>query len=139
MERTLIDNIVPETEIKISGWVERIRDSKNMIFLVVKDISGHIQVTIEKASNEEIVNALHGVIANSVVSVYGVAHLSDYVKMGGIELIPTKVEVLSVADALPIMDNANIDNRLDYRWIDLRSNKNTLIFKIQIFKQSKHH
>lgn len=131
MERTLIDNIVPETEIKISGWVERIRDSKNMIFLVVKDISGHIQVTIEKASNEEIVNALHGVIANSVVSVYGVAHLSDYVKMGGIELIPTKVEVLSVAEALPIMDNANIDNRLDYRWIDLRSNKNILIFKIQ--------
>ncbi len=131
MERTLINNIVPETEIKISGWVERIRDSKNMIFLVVKDISGHIQVTIEKASNEEIVNALHGVIANSVVSVYGVAHLSDYVKMGGIELIPTKVEVLSVAEALPIMDNANIDNRLDYRWIDLRSNKNTLIFKIQ--------
>ena len=106
MERTLINNIVPETEIKISGWVERIRDSKNMIFLVVKDISGHIQVTIEKASNEEIVNALHGVIANSVVSVYGVAHLSDYVKMGGIELIPTKVEVLSVAEALPIMDNA---------------------------------
>lgn len=131
MERTLINNIVPETEIKISGWVERIRDSKNMIFLVVKDISGHIQVTIEKASNEEIVNALHGVIANSVVSVYGVAHLSDYVKMGGIELIPTKVEVLSVAEALPIMDNANIDNRLDYRWIDLRSNKNILIFKIQ--------
>ena len=131
MERTLINNIVPETEIKINGWVERIRDPKNMIFLVVKDISGHIQVTIEKASNEEIVNALHGVIANSVVSVYGVAHLSDYVKMGGIELIPTKVEVLSVAEALPIMDNANIDNRLDYRWIDLRSNKNTLIFKIQ--------
>ena len=131
MERTLIKNIVPETEIKISGWVERIRDSKNMMFLVIKDISGHIQVTIEKANNEEIVNSLHGVIANSVVSVYGVAHLSEYVKMGGIELIPTKVEVLSVAEPLPIMDNANIDNRLDYRWIDLRSNRNTLIFKIQ--------
>lgn len=131
MERTLIKNIVPETEIKISGWVERIRDSKNMMFLVIKDISGHIQVTIEKANNEEIVNSLHGVIANSVVSVYGVAHLSEYVKMGGIELIPTKVEVLSVAEPLPIMDNANIDNRLDYRWIDLRSNRNTLIFQIQ--------
>ena len=101
MNRTLINEIVPETEIKISGWVERIRESKNMMFLVIRDITGRIQVTIEKANNEELVESLHGVIANSVVSVYGVAHLSEYVKMGGIEMIPTKVEVLSKSENLP--------------------------------------
>ncbi len=131
MERTLIKNIVPETEIKISGWVERIRESKNMIFLVVKDISGHIQVTIEKATSEEIANALHGVIVNSVVSVYGVAHLSEYVKMGGIEMIPTKVEVLSKAEALPITEEASVEQQMNYRWIGLREDKNILLFKIQ--------
>lgn len=131
MERTLIKNIVPETEIKISGWVERIRDSKNMMFLVIRDISGRIQVTVEKATKSEIVEALSGVIANSVVSVYGVAHLSEYVKMGGIEMIPTKVEVLSKAEALPITEEASVEQQLNYRWIGLREDKNILIFKIQ--------
>ena len=60
MNRTLINEIVPETEIKISGWVERIRESKNMMFLVIRDITGRIQVTIE-----------NGVIANIEVLDYG--------------------------------------------------------------------
>ena len=32
MNRTLINEIVPETEIKISGWVERIRESKKFSY-----------------------------------------------------------------------------------------------------------
>ncbi|MBE5735544.1 MAG: aspartate--tRNA(Asn) ligase [Clostridiales bacterium] len=131
MTRTYISKIEPEKEIKISGWIERIRNSKNMIFIVLKDITGKIQVTIEKANNEDICNALEGIIANSVIEVTGVAHLSEYVKMGGIEMIPTSVQVLSSAEALPITEEANIDQKLDYRWIDLRSEKNTLMFQAQ--------
>ncbi len=131
MKRTMIAHIVPETESKISGWVERLRDSKYMIFMVVKDRSGHIQVTIEKEKMPEIVKSLEGVIAGSVVNVYGVAHLSEYVKMGGIEMIPTKVEVVSYAEAMPITDKANIDQRLDYRWIDLRDDAKRFIFEVE--------
>ena len=131
MKRTMIAHIVPETESKISGWVERLRDSKYMIFMVVKDRSGHIQVTIEKEKIPEIVKSLEGVIAGSVVNVYGVAHLSEYVKMGGIEMIPTQVEVVSYAEAMPITDKANIDQRLDYRWIDLRDDAKRFIFEVE--------
>lgn len=131
MNRTYINELVPEQESKIMGWVEKVRDSKYMIFLVVRDITGKIQVTIEKEKMPEIVEALKGTIANSVVTVVGVPKLSEYVKMGGVEFIPSSVEVTSHSEALPIMDNANIDNRLDYRWIDLRSERNILIFKIQ--------
>lgn len=127
----MIAHIVPETESKISGWVERLRDSKYMIFMVVKDRSGHIQVTIEKEKIPEIVKSLEGVIAGSVVNVYGVAHLSEYVKMGGIEMIPTQVEVVSYAEAMPITDKANIDQRLDYRWIDLRDDAKRFIFEVE--------
>ena len=97
----------------------------------MKDITGHIQVTIEKATNEELVKKLTGVIANSVLTITGIAHLSEYVKMGGIEMIPTDIKVESIADALPITDEANIDQKLDHRWIDLRSDKNILLFKAQ--------
>ncbi len=131
MKRTYIRDIEPEKEVKIAGWVERYRDSKNMIFIVMKDITGHIQVTIEKATNEELVKKLNGVIANSVLTITGIAHLSEYVKMGGIEMIPTDIKVESIADALPITDEANIDQKLDHRWIDLRSDKNILLFKAQ--------
>ncbi len=131
MERTYIANLKPETKSQIMGWVEKIRDSKYMIFLIVRDITGKIQVTIEKEKMPHIVEALKGTIANSVVTVEGTPMLSEYVKMGGIEFIPDSVEVLSHAEALPIMDNANIDSRLDYRWVDLRSERNVLIFKIQ--------
>ncbi len=130
MKRTMINEIIPTTEIKISGWVERVRDSKYMIFLVVKDKTGHIQVTIEKEKMPEIVKSLEGVIAGSVVDVYGVAHLSEYVKMGGIEIFPTKIEVVSYAEAMPITDKANLDQRLDYRWIDLRDDAKRLIFEV---------
>lgn len=131
MKRTMIAGIIPEEECKISGWVERIRDSKYMIFMVLKDRSGHIQVTIEKEKMPIIVQKLEGVIAGSVVDVYGVAHLSEYVKMGGIELIPTDIAVVSYAEAMPITDKANFDQRLDYRWIDLREDAKRLIFEVE--------
>ena len=131
MNRVLINELEFNKPCTIKAWIEKIRDSKYMIFLVVKDITGKIQVTIEKEKMPQIVESLKGVIAHSVVSVTGTAVKSEYVKMGGQEFIPTSLEVLSVAEALPIMDDANIDNKLDYRWIDLRSDRNTLIFKVQ--------
>ena len=131
MNRVKIGELKFNEPCTIKGWLEKMRDSKYMMFLVVKEITGKIQVTIEKEKMPKLVEKLKGVIANSVVSVQGTALKSEYVKMGGMEFIPTDIEVLSVAEALPIMDDANIDNKLDYRWIDLRSDRNILIFKIQ--------
>jgi aspartyl-tRNA synthetase len=55
----------------------------------------------------------------------------DYVKMGGVELLPDSLLLESVAEALPVKEDSSIDLRIDYRWIDLRSEKNTLIFQVQ--------
>ena len=130
MERTYIKDIVPEKEIELSGWVERIRNPKSMIFIVLKDVTGQVQVTIDKALQPEIAESLQNVIANSVITVTGVAHLSEYVKMGGMEFIPNSVKVDSVAEALPITKEASLDQRLNHRWIDLRDSAKTLIFKV---------
>ncbi len=130
MKRTMINDIECEVPVKISGWIENLRDKKSMIFLVIKDKTGKIQVTIEKEKLPHIVEKLAGVIVNSVISVEGVAHNSEYVKMGGKELIPTDITVLSVSNALPITKDASPDLKMDYRWIDLRDDKNRLIFEI---------
>ena len=131
MKRVLISDLQENVAAKISGWVEKIRDTKYMIFVILKDRSGTIQVSIDKATNEELVKKLDGIIANSVLSFEGKMVLSEYVKNGGKEFLPTEVTVLSVSDMLPIDITANIDTRMDYRWIDLRSEKNNLMLNVQ--------
>ena len=131
MERKLIKSLVEEETTKISGWAEKIRDTKYMIFVVLKDRTGSIQVSIDKENNKNIVEKLDGVLANSILSFTGKMVKSEYVKQGGKEFLPDDVEVLSSADSLPIDDTANIDTRLDYRWIDLRTKKNNLMINVQ--------
>ena len=136
------DNL--EKSILVQGFVENFRDGKAMCFIVLKDITGKVQITIEKEGHEELLPALGQITPDSVISVIGVAHESEYVKMGGIEIIPTEIKVESVAAALPIqredipatkkkaaVARSGIDDRMDYRWIDLRTDRNQLIFKAQ--------
>lgn len=129
--RTLINNLKENEETKISGFVEKIRDTKYMVFIILKDISGSIQVSIEKENNDALLKDVSSITVGSVVSFEGKMLHSEYVKNGGREFIPTSIKIESISDPSPIDENAEIDARLDYRWIDLRNDKNTLIFKIQ--------
>ncbi len=131
MKRELINELSEEKIARISGWAETIRDTKYMIFIILKDASGKIQVSIDKENNKDIVNALEGILQNSILEFTGVMKLSEYVKNGGKEFIPESVKILSKAEKLPLDETANIDTRLDYRWIDLRSAKNNLMLKVQ--------
>ena len=131
MERTLINELKENEESRISGFATKIRDTKYMIFVILRDRSGFIQVSIDKGSQEELCKKLEGIIAHSVIEFTGKMIKSEYVKQGGKEFLPTSVNVLSSADASPLEDNANIDTRMDYRWIDLRSDKNQLMLNVQ--------
>lgn len=131
MKRTLLKNLTPNEETKISGFIERIRDTKYMLFVIVKDRTGFIQVSLDKNTNADLIKKLENVIAGSVIEFTGKMVLSEYVKQGGREFLPTDLKVLSYADASPLEETANIDTRLDYRWIDLRTDKNQLMLNIQ--------
>ena len=131
--RTKINDLKENVVTNISGLVEKVRDTKYMVFVVVKDISGHIQVSIEKKENEKLATKVAGVTVGSYVTFTGKMVLSEYVKDGGKEFLSDGFEVLSLAEVSPIEDNANVDTKMDYRWLDLRSEKNTFIFKIQSY------
>lgn len=131
MKRTLIGELTPEEHSKISGWALKIRDTKYMVFIILKDRSGKIQVSIDKKNQEDLVKKLEGVLPSSVLSFTGKMVLSEYVKDGGKEFLPEDLEILSRSDVLPLDETANIDTRMDYRWIDLRSEKNNLMLKVQ--------
>ncbi len=131
MNRTYISDITPGASYRISGFVENLRNKRTMAFLVIRDISGKLQVTLEKEKNPELAALVDQLTIHSVVSVEGPVVANEYVKMGGMEMLPEKLEIESVADALPIKDDSEIDSRMDYRWIDLRRESNQLMLKMQ--------
>ena len=130
MERTYIKDVVPGV-CRVSGFVENFRNKKTMAFIVVKDITGKLQVTVEKEKHPEMIELLDKLTPQSVVTFEGEVVLSEYVKMGGKEMYPTVMRIESLAEAIPIKDDSEIDVKMDYRWIDLRRDVNHLMLKLQ--------
>ena len=52
MERTYAANVHAADEIKVCGFVDTIRNKSKMAFIVLKDITGKVQITVEKNENE---------------------------------------------------------------------------------------
>jgi len=131
MKRTLIQQARANEPVLIQGFVERIRNTRYMAFLVVRDRSGSLQATVEKSVHPDWEELLSSLTAESVVSIEGIIQENPQVKLHGRELIPTAITVESLAAPLPLTREANIDTRLDYRWIDLRGEKERLLFEVQ--------
>ena len=146
MDRIYIRDIADTAgkTVKVQGFVDNYRDSKAMAFIVLKDITGRLQITVEKEKLPAVAEAISGLTPDSVITAVGTVIENEYVKLGGREMIPDEIIVESLAEALPIarksipatkkkqaVERSSIDQRLDYRWVDLRTDENQLIFKAQ--------
>ena len=127
-----------DKEITISGFAEKVRNIKWVQFIVLRNGTQRVQITIEKSEekNAEMVKKVEGLTNESTIKVTGKLVKNENVKMGGMEIIPTSLEITSLAaPELPISitnkDAAQIDTRMDNRFIDLRNDYNMNIFKIQ--------
>lgn len=126
-----------EQEITIEGFVDNIRILQYVDFLIIRDTTGKVQVTIEKnTSNEFLTKIASTITPESTVKITGILHKNDKVKLNNMELIPTNITVTSKClEELPLnykdSKSAAIDTRLNYRFLDLRSDKNILMFKVQ--------
>ncbi len=126
-----------EQEIIIEGFVDNIRDLQYVQFLVVRDTTGKVQVTIEKNENNSKLNEIvSNLTIESTVKITGTLLKNEKVKLNGMELIPNDIIVTSKClEDLPLnykdSKSALLDTRLNYRFLDLRSEKNILMFKVQ--------
>lgn len=124
-------------EISIEGFVENVRDLQYVQFLVVRDSTGKVQVTVEKnEDNERLNDIVSDLIPESTVKVTGKLFENDKVKLNGMEIIPKEIVVTSKClGELPInyknSKSTLLDTRLNYRFLDLRNEKNLLMFKVQ--------
>ena len=118
-------------EVKICGFIDKIRDQKSIQFVIIRDVTGKAQVTVYKPDLPKIAEIFAPLTVDSVVEITGKCVSAPNVKLGGVEIIPTAVNIFSVAKLSPIDEKTGPDLAMDYRWIDLRDPKKLEWFKVQ--------
>lgn len=128
--------------VRVSGWVENIRDHGGIKFIDLRDHYGIVQITMQQ--NEQL---LEGIRKEFVISVEGKvinrdpSTYNDKIATGKVEIVAEKLEVLGgVYESLPFeVDssvNSNEDIRLKYRFLDLRNRKmhGNIVFRSEIMQ-----
>lgn len=139
MDHTIIKDAKKYTgeEVKLKGFVERIRDQKTVQFIILRDHSGSIQIVIERSDkNQDINDKISSLTRESTVEITGLVVENPKVKLGQTEVYLTTLKISSLADpVLPIdilgRTVTDTDKRMDWRYLDLRCPENYLKFKVQ--------
>jgi len=138
MERTYVKDVkeaLDGKKIMVCGWVQEIRDQSKLKFILLRDITGIIQlISFEK---DKVFDEIVKIPKESVVEFTGKVKKSKQAP-NGVEIHIEKYEVLNESEPklpIPVIEKGNmatnLSKRLDYRSIDLRKQRNLAIFKIQ--------
>ncbi|PIP29339.1 aspartate--tRNA(Asn) ligase [Candidatus Kuenenbacteria bacterium CG23_combo_of_CG06-09_8_20_14_all_36_9] len=130
--------------VKLNGWVNVRRNMGKIVFLDLRDRWGIVQVVcVPSEIDEPSRDALKDIRPEFVLEIEGVVQdrneeqVNEKLETGKIEVLAKKIKIFSaVSSELPIAvvekntEEADLQKRLDWRWIDLRKPKNILIFKV---------
>ena len=116
------------TQVTLAGWVARRRDHGGVAFIDLRDASGVVQVVVR----DEMLSAsgAHELRNEYCLQIVGEVALrpegnaNPDLPTGEVEVVTTRLEVLSPSDTLPfqIDDRVSVgeETRLKYRYLDLR-------------------
>jgi len=138
MRHSRTSDILPEMdgrEVQIGGWLQESRNLGGIVFGIVRDRYGTLQVTVRKKESPDLANKLAEISRESVLSVKGVVTKSDKTPRG-FEIIPSSIVVESQSQTplpLGVVDKvgAELDTRLDNRFMDLRKPEVERIFEVK--------
>ena len=139
MQRTLIKDVREKIgqSVAVKGFVHVVRNQKAVQFIVLRDHTGMIQIVVERSEMNSGANDLISTLnRESAIEVTGLVVDNPAIKLGQIEIRLEAINVVSVSEAILPIDisgktESDIDKRLDWRFLDLRSRENQLIFQIQ--------
>lgn len=133
--RTLIADLARTTEgpVSVSGWVETVRDQKKVQFVVLRDETGACQLVHPVPEpRDDLADTVSSLAVGTFLTVTGDLKMDERVKLGGLEVKMTTLTIASEAiPETPIADDSGIDKRLDWRFIDLRTARHNLMFRVQ--------
>lgn len=125
MSRTLVRDLPSHVDqtVTVSGWINALRLQRKMQFVILRDSSGELAQVTHKRGGEgdEVERVIESLSDESAVAITGRIVENPVVKLGGVEIIPERVEVLSAAQTpLPIDEHSGPEHRLDWRFLDVR-------------------
>jgi asparaginyl-tRNA synthetase len=132
MVYTAIDSILTAKyrgkKVSVRGWIYRKRESKDTIFLVIRDASGIIQTIVKKDSS--VWATAKEATIESAIALTGIAK-EDKRAPGGIEITADQLEIIGLAENFPIAKDKSEEFLRDVRHLWLRSRKMNTIMKIR--------
>ena len=144
-ERTLVSQLQSREDgpVRVSGWVETVRDQKKVQFVILRDETGAVQLvnpatrrdpdaTDQEASALALTALISELSTGTFLTVTGDLKHDERVKLGGVEIKIAGLEIAAAAlPETPIAADSGLDKRMDWRFIDLRQRRNNLVFRIQ--------
>jgi len=144
-ERTLVNQLQSREDgpVRVSGWVETVRDQKKVQFVILRDETGAVQLVNpatrpdpegaeQDAAALELTALISELSTGTFLTVTGDLKHDERVKLGGVEIKIGGLEIAAAAlPETPIAADSGLDKRMDWRFIDLRQRRNNLIFRIQ--------
>ncbi len=119
------------TTIHLRGWIYRTRSSGNIIFMILRDVTGVLQATVKKGNLPDagFEDAFKALIESSV-QITGTVK-EDKRAPGGYELQVTGLTVVNFAEPFPITKDQSPEFLLDKRHLWIRSRKLTSVLKVR--------
>ncbi len=133
-------------QVKLAGWIQRIRNLGGMTFVDLRDQYGITQIVI---SNEQLKEQMANLCTECVISVEGNvverSNKNTKIATGEIEIEARKITLLGECEStLPFeinsekadIESVREDLRLEYRFLDLRNDKihNSILLRSKIMK-----
>lgn len=135
-------------ELKLCGWVKKVRDLGGMIFFDLRDREGYVQCFVEKA-NTKVYNIVRDIRMEDCVWVKGIVRerkdKNPNIKTGNVEIEVFEAKLFNRSSELPFLveDNINVfeETRLKYRFLDLKRPlmQNNIIFKHKFVQIIRHN
>ncbi len=125
-----------DSAVLVVGWVSSIRDHGNIVFIMLTDKDGEMQVTAKlDECGKELFDKISQVKEHSSIGVKGKVRSMENAPNGA-EVIPAEIKIFSMANKVPPFQVysktvASIDTRLELRAVDLRRKVLRAVFKIR--------
>ncbi|MCD8181178.1 MAG: aspartate--tRNA ligase [Firmicutes bacterium] len=136
-------------EVVVGGYVQKIRDLGNLIFIDLRDRTGIVQLAFDDATDRDIFKKASSCRSEYVLMAKGVVReresKNSAIKTGNIEIDVKDLRILAKAQTPPfeIVDDTNVNEelRLKYRYLDLRRKvlQDNLIMRSKIAKVARDY
>ena len=136
-------------EVVVGGYVQKIRDLGNLIFIDLRDRTGIVQLAFDDGTDRAIFEKASSCRSEYVLLVKGTVRERESknidIKTGNIEVYVNDLRILAKAQTTPfeIVDNSNTNEelRLKYRYLDLRRKplQQNIIMRSKIAKVARDY